>query len=293
MARRTIAVFLSCLLAGGTAPVPAHAGAGCGEPRPRREAARGAEPHALSPAEAGALLADLRRRLARLHRAPDTEITVPLWVHVITGDGQGATDQSVARQVTALNDAYGGRYGGADTGVVFRLMGVTRTENPAWFRDPLGYEAPMKRRLRRGGPETLNLYLAQLGDLVLGYSTYPHRYARDPELDGVVVDWRSLPGGTLPGFDRGFTAVHEIGHWLGLLHTFENGCAGGDGVADTPPEAYPAEGCPEHKDTCPAPGTDPIHNFMNYSHDRCMWEFTRGQAERIHQMWAVYRAPRA
>ena len=117
---------------------------------------------------------------------------------------------------------------------------------------PLANEAAMKRRLRKGGAETLNLYIAQLSELVLGYATYPHWYRDRPVLDGVVIDWRSLPGGSLRDFSKGYTGVHEIGHWLGLLRTFENGCSPpGDSVADTPGEAVPTQGCPPRRDTCP------------------------------------------
>ncbi|MEV7806350.1 zinc metalloprotease [Microbispora sp. NPDC088329] len=219
-------------------------------------------------------------------------ITVPVWVHIIKDHALGLPDAAVSRQIAVLNTAYSGGYGGADTGVRFALKGITHTDNRSWFRDPLGFEEPMKKKLRAGGPETLNLYIAQLSRLVLGYSTYPYWYDDEPVLDGVVIDWRSVPGGPLRDFARGFTAVHEIGHWFGLLHTFENGCkAPGDSVDDTPAEAYPTNGCPSKKDTCPAPGGDPIHNFMDYAQDRCMREFTAGQGVRIHEMWDAYRRP--
>jgi hypothetical protein len=56
--------------------------------------------------------------------------------------------------------------------------------------------------------------------------------------------------------------VHEAGHWVGLYHTFEGGCSGGDGVADTPPEASPAREC-RQRDSCPGDGLlDPISKFQ-------------------------------
>ncbi|MCW2883003.1 MAG: hypothetical protein JWQ95_7103 [Sphaerisporangium sp.] len=296
MVRRTVAVSLVCLFALAGVPGPARAAATrpCGHARPPRLETRGAEPHTPEAGEVARMLSDMRRRLrASLHAGRRvTVVTVPLWVHVITDGRTGAPDTAVASQVETLNAAYGGRLGGVDTGVRFVLRGLTHTDNPTWFREPLANEAVMKQRLRKGGAETLNLYIAQLGELVLGYATYPHWYQHRPAMDGVVIDWRSLPGGALRDFSKGYTGVHEIGHWLGLLHTFENGCAPpGDSVDDTPPEALPTQGCPARKDTCPDLGDDPIHNFMDYGHDRCMTGFTAGQAARMRDMWTAYRAP--
>ncbi|MFI7445527.1 zinc metalloprotease [Nonomuraea indica] len=320
MARRVTAVSLACLLAAGlTPPLQLHAvataSAGCAAPpgtpppsphaggRPARhdahaEAHDPAHPHVLRlgpeprtpyPHDVGRVLAELDKRLQG--REPPARVTVPVWVHILTDGAVGASTASVTAQLGTLRAAYGGSLGGAATGVGFRLAGAQVVRHAGWFTDPMGHEEEMKAALRKGGPETLNLYLAQLDGQVLGFSTYPYWYRDSPRLDGVVIDWRTLPGGALANYNRGYTGVHEIGHWLGLFHTFENGCQSpGDGVADTAPAARPAQGCPGGgKDTCPQAGRDPVHNFMDYAHDRCMSEFTRGQGERMREMWVVYR----
>ncbi|MEO3809716.1 zinc metalloprotease [Sphaerisporangium sp. B11E5] len=291
MVRRAVAVSLVCLFTLGAVPGPARAaGRSCGGPS--LVAARPPEPYHPGPGEAARMVAAMRARLRAVAPPVPASVIVPVWVHVLTEGRLGADDAAVTAQIEALNAAYGGRLGGVDTGIRFTLRGVTRTEEPSWFRDPLGNEIPMKTRLRKGGADTLNLYVGQLGEMVLGYSTYPHWYRLRPSLDGVVIDWRSLPGGALRDFGRGYTGVHEIGHWFGLLHTFENGCAPpGDLIDDTPAESRATQGCPQSKDTCTEPGEDPVHNFMDYSTDACMTEFTPGQAARMRDMWAAFRLP--
>ena len=149
----------------------------------------------------------------------------------------------------------------------------------------------MKKALRVGGADTLNVYTAS-GAGFLGWAYFPSTYKTRPYLDGIVMDYRSMPGGPYGSqVSRGFTRTHEAGHWLGLYHTFQGGCnAKGDYVDDTPFERTPTSGWPEGKDTCTEPGLDPIHNYMDYSYDSCYTRFTPGQSARMQDQYLVFRA---
>jgi hypothetical protein len=107
----------------------------------------------------------------------------------------------------------------------------------------------------------------------------------------------TLPGGP-GGYGEGATLTHELGHVFGLPHTFTPWpssamCTGdGDGIADTPPESEPAWAC-TIRDSCPGDGlNDPIHNFLDYTPDACMYEFTEGQKARMQvKSWLVPSLP--
>ncbi|WP_238581010.1 zinc metalloprotease [Streptomonospora alba] len=253
----------------------------------------------LTAAQAAAYERELRAAL-RARQGPHTgqtqqAATVPVAVHIVHAeDGTGDLDDSTVReQIEVMDKAFGGGNSGADTGFGFRLADLTRTADDAWFEDFGAHEDEIKSGLHQGGAGTLNLYITRLGEGVLGQATFPQEYPDDPDNDGVAVDHRTVPGGGREGFDLGYTAVHETGHWLGLFHTFQNGCTDpGDYVDDTPYEAEQSSGCPEGRDTCPTrEGDDPVHNFMNYSDDPCLNHFTQGQARRMSEHWTAFRDP--
>ena len=227
--------------------------------------------------------------------AAGSTVTVETWIHVIREDltvaGGNIPRRWINDQITVLNDSYSGATGGADTGFAFELAGVTRTTNADWFHmHSQGQDRKMKEALKVGGLDTLNIYTVDHRTL-LGYAWLAQDAEKVGDLDGVVVHYQSLPGGNFEIYSEGDTATHEVGHWLDLFHTFDGGCNRGDQVADTAPEASPAFFCPEGRDTCAGDGLDPITNFMDYTQDNCMFEFTDGQAVRMQQAWAAFRAP--
>ncbi|MDX5423351.1 MAG: T9SS type A sorting domain-containing protein [Hymenobacteraceae bacterium] len=129
----------------------------------------------------------------------------------------------------------------------------------------------------------LNIWICNIKDNVLGYATPPGTPAA---LDGVVVHFASV--GAPPAnrfqwnYNRGRTATHEVGHWLGLRHIWGSGssCTDSDGIADTPNQFEENTGCKTGVQlSCDnGPYGDMYQNFMDYTDDACMNLFTAGQA---------------
>jgi hypothetical protein len=241
-----------------------------------------------TPDPSATMMAESSRIVQKWMASPNsrqsTTININTYFHIITAERDNETvgnltDTDVLNQLQVLNDSY------RPFGFSFTLMGTTRTNNSGWY--DFNFFA-MSYVLRVGDASTLNVYFAEPYGLV-GFASFPWFYKEDPQRDGVVIHYGSVPGGPLFPNDEGKVLVHEVGHWLGLFHTFQlnpnlndfryrvlrrfvgdrvNCWYNTDEVQDTPKQRYPTRGCPTGKDTCAMdPGLDPIHNFMDYSVD--------------------------
>jgi hypothetical protein len=229
-------------------------------------------------------------------------VRIPTYVHVIKGTHRGervpAGPKRVRNAISILNKGMAGTQSrdSAPARYRFTLKQIDYTKRDGWhhafFNGPR--DQRMKRALHRGNERTLNLYINGGGprnEPVLGWSRFPWQYHGTPRLDHVSVNFAALPGGKATGYNRGDTLVHETGHWLGLFHTFEGGCRGdGDVVNDTPAEGEPSYYCETTRDTCEtSAGLDPVRNFMDYSLDSCMNQFTPGQVRRMDAAYEKWR----
>jgi hypothetical protein len=173
---------------------------------------------------------------------------VNVYVHVImSSSGLGnISDSMIQSQLDVLNQDFN------ISKFQFVVRSIDRTLNDQWYT--MGYgssaESNAKNALRNGTAADLNLYFANIGGGLLGWATFPADYLRNPKNDGVVVLSASLPGliayythvmlqllscnyvtyyllyhdiqgGTAAPYNLGRTATHEVGHWLGLYHTFQ------------------------------------------------------------------------
>jgi hypothetical protein len=224
-----------------------------------------------------------------------TPKTVTVNFHVFrsgTGIENGDVPESqLDDQINVLNQSYAGH------GFQFQKGAVDRVTDAGCFgMTPGSSDEKRCKRMETSDSandphNVLNLYTANPDGGILGWSTFPWELARNPDMDGSVILYSSFPGGDAQPYDLGMTSVHEIGHWLGLYHTFQGGCTKtNDQVSDTPEEQSASFGCPTGQDSCPrAAGLDPIHNYMDYTDDSCMNQFTAGQTTRMAQMTTRYR----
>lgn len=267
---------------------------------------RGVDHEKLDPAvlrQVDAKLRDTSRSLAlnaRSARIP-TWVVIDVYVTNVYGDHAGERDlgePGIRNAIAVLNQHYAGKdeAGSLATRYVFRLMAIRTVRADGWYHSAPNSDVDManKRRYHRGDRRDLNLYLREprLGaDTLLGYASFPWQVHQAPLLDGVTVHPESLPGRRLAPYNQGDTTTHEVGHWLGLLHVFEGGCANRDGVADTTPQQAIFE-CRQVKGCGSLLGGGYLNNpfnYMQYTPDACMRTFSRGQVARMDSAWMSYR----
>jgi len=245
---------------------------------------------------------------------PDYLLRIPIVVHVIADAGcatGNVSDAAVASQIAVLNEDYRALAGspgaaGADTRIEFFLAtddpqgapttGITRSCNTTWHRDRGDYWLTLAWDPTR----YLNLYTTNANG-ARGYVPFlpadPAGTIGQPR-DRVVVNYLAFGrNGPFPPHHQGRTATHEIGHYLGLFHTYYEGCGSadepdcyttGDRLCDTQPNETFHKGCPADATGCG--GTPaPIDNYMELTDDTCMTGFTPEQAQRMRCTLGTYR----
>jgi hypothetical protein len=213
----------------------------------------------------------------------NVNVTVDVVFHILHDNGIGdIPDAQCARQVQVLNQDYQG------TGISFNLAGVTHHNNRHWHNDRR--EAQYKSQTGWDRDLYMNVWVNTASGY-LGYAYYPDGSAGS-NVDGIVLNYLACGGRNEgdPPYDQGRTLVHEAGHYFGLQHTFEGGCCNsytcGDKIMDTNEESGPFYYCGP-RETCGNP--DPTTNFMDYSEDLCMYEFTPEQENRMGCSIVTYR----
>lgn len=250
----------------------------------------------------------IRNTLDHLHQkvqSHDTNLkTIPVVIYIIHDGGtNNISDAQIQSQIAVLNEDFRKLFGtngygvGADTEIEFCLAkkdplgkctnGIVRIKSP--LSNHQTYQRSMLKQLSYwDNTRYLNVYVVKNinnGSGTAGYSSFP---GGPPDEDGIVVrhDYFGKIGTASATLGR--TTTHEIGHWLGLYHTFNGGCgadtcADGDYICDTPPAANPNFGCPTiNSCAIDVPNVnDQIQNYMDYSNDNCKNMFTAGQKQRM------------
>ena len=205
----------------------------------------------------------------------------------------------IQSQIDILNEdflAIAGTNGenGTDSAIQFVLAttdpngnpttGITYDTNNNWYNDNGSYWNTLAWDTNR----YMNVYTNTAAG-ALGYvPDLPQGGLAGQKQDRIVMLWSSIGanGPIGPPFNQGRTLTHEVGHYLGLYHTFNSGCGNanscytsGDRICDTERESSPNFGCAGNGQSCSSP--DPIRNYMDYSDDLCMELFTLEQVRRM------------
>lgn len=241
--------------------------------------------------------------------------TIPLVFHIIHDGGpENIPDSRITNAIAFLNDAFAntGYFGGlgASADVPFRFClaqqtpdglatsGITRTQSSLTDVFITPQDPALKNLIRWDPTRYVNVWVvksifsAVQGTSYAGYATLP--FSHGSNIDGIVIGAEYTGSSFL---QQNTVLAHEMGHFLGLYHTFEGSCLNddclqqGDRVCDTPPDQATFSSCNFnscHTDVdAPAPNpltmdvNDMTENFMDYSPWSCMYRFTPGQSDRM------------
>ncbi len=251
---------------------------------------------------------------------------IPVVFHIVQFDNNDViTDACVQSQLDVMNEDFqllnsdttiaiadwSGQFGFGDIEFCLATLdpqgnpttGITRTVDSVRTDHAIG--DGLKALIQWPPQQYLNVWVPRsISGGVLGYATLPTGLNSNPQNDGIVLHGQYFGRGTCAQapYDRGRTATHEVGHWLGLFHTFQGGCSGtsasdcatsGDEVCDTPPTSVSNFGCPNTQNTCtetPMDMNDQTFNYMDYVDDNCMCMFSKGQVNRMHAVLNTTRS---
>jgi hypothetical protein len=241
-----------------------------------------------------------------------TIINIPVVVHVLyNGSAQNISEAQILTQLDILNRDFRRKNAdtantpqhfrsfAADCNITFALAKV----NPQGFpttgiiRKPTnvtGFSMDDDIKFSSsGGDEAwdsdkyLNIWVGPMSAGIVGYASAP---GSDKNRDGVVIRYNAFGsiGAATPPYNKGRTAVHEVGHWLGLIHIWGDLLCGDDLVDDTPTQQTYTRGCPTGTITVScgnAPNGNMYMNYMDLTEDACTNLFTRGQRERMRTLF--------
>lgn len=247
---------------------------------------------------------------------------IPVVVHVLhfgeaIGSGRNLSLARIQSQIDILNNDYGRLPGtpgfntnaaGTDSRIRFCLAaigpngestsGVVRIQGTKPSYDFMADNGLIKSSIWDPN-RYLNMWTCRIaGDQYIGYAQYPFldsipmpQPIPDVLPDGVVIDHRvfgDVPAGEsgpFTAYNKGRTATHEVGHYLGLIHIWGDGFSCADGASDycndTPPQGTFTSGCPSSVNSCQTGVPAMFQNYMDYTNDVCMNVFTNDQKRRM------------